>query len=501
MTETPLIEIVAKYARLREDNKLRVKRGARLHGIPKLEDANKAGSKDSAQCTLIVTEGDSAKALAVAGLSVVGRDLYGVYPVRGKFLNVRDAADRRVVDNKEISELKRILGLQTGADYSTPEARASLRYGRMMLMTDQDADGSHIKGLFVNFIHVLWPSLVTANGFLLEFVTPLIKATKGKQSQWFFSLPEFRSWPEDRSGWRIKYYKGLGTSTSAEAREYFSNLDRHVRAFRWESAADDAALELAFGKSAESSVSSDKRKRWLEAFDPEVYVDRAGAAASALTYGEFVNKELAAYMYHSNLRAIPSLFDGLKLGQRKVLYSCFRKGLRVGDEIKVVQLAGFVSEVAAYHHGETALHGTIVNMAAAFVGSSNNVPLLEGVGQFGTRLQGGKDAASPRYIYCGIGALTRSLFRAEDDGLLAVEEEDGEEVQPKHYLPIVPLVLVNGQEGVGTGWSSTVLPYDPVEVVDNVLNRLEDRALQPMVPWFRGYGYVFFFLVCFASPR
>ncbi len=223
------MEIVTRYARLREDNKNKVKKGARLHGIPKLEDANKAGTKESAECTLIVTEGDSAKALAVAGLSVVGRDLYGVYPVRGKFLNVRDATEKRMAENQEILELKRILGLQSGADYAAPEGRATLRYGRVMLMTDQDADGSHIKGLFINFVHVLWPSLVHHNGFLLEFVTPLIKASKGKQTHSFFSLAEFRAWPEDRAGWRIKYYKGLGTSSSAEAREYFSNLERHVK--------------------------------------------------------------------------------------------------------------------------------------------------------------------------------------------------------------------------------------------------------------------------------
>ena len=142
---------------------------------------------------------------------------------------------------------------------------------------------------------------------------------------------------------------------------------------------------------------------------------------------------------------------------RDRLYSCFRTGLRAGDQIKVIQLAGYVSEVAAYHHGETALHGTIVHMAASYVGSSNNVPLLEGFGQFGTRLQGGNDAASPRYIHCGIGALTHDLIREEDHTLLSYEEEDGEQVQPKHYMPIIPLILVNGQEGVGTGWSLSLI--------------------------------------------
>ena len=463
-----------------------------MQGIPKLEDANKAGTKESSQCTLIVTEGDSAKALAVAGLSVVGRDNYGVYPLRGKFLNVRSTALKKVTENKEVAELKRILGLQSGADYSTEKSREALRYGRVMLMTDQDVDGSHIKGLFINFIHVLWPSLVKANGFLMEFATPLIKASQrkgGSASKWFFSLSEYRAWAMAESvstnTWRIKYYKGLGTSSSAEAREYFSNLERHVKSFEWQSRKDDKAIELAFGKS-EGSAAADKRKRWLEAFDPGAVFNRVTGEAF-VSYSDFVNHELVSFSHYSNLRSIPHVFDGLKMGQRKVLYSCFRKGLRIGEEIKVVQLAGYVSEVAAYHHGETALHATIVHMAGSFVGSSNNVPLLEGIGQFGTRLQGGKDAASARYIFCGISPITRALVRAEDDSLLEYEEEDGERVQPTHFMPVVPLILLNGQEGVGTGWSTQVPPYNPLQVIDNVLNLVEDRPYSPMIPWFRGY--------------
>ena len=481
-----MIDLVSKYARLREDNKTRVKKGVRIVGIPKLEDANKAGTKEAHLCTLIVTEGDSAKALAVAGLSVVGRDFYGVYPVRGKFLNVRDAAQKRMSENKEIVELKRILGLQSGADYSTEEGRSTLRYGKVMLMTDQDADGSHIKGLFINFVHVLWPSLFRHNGFLLEFVTPLIKATKGKASTWFFSLSEYRAWTEDRAGWRIKYYKGLGTSSSQEAREYFSNLERHVKTFRWESDVDDAAVQMAFSK-MDGTVATDRRKRWLEQYQPNVFVDRTSASRAFLTYSDFVNKDLVAYMYYSNLRAIPSVVDGLKLGQRKVLFACFKKGLKVGEEIKVVQLAGYVSEVAAYHHGETALQGTIVHMASSFVGSSNNLPLLEGFGQFGTRLQGGKDAASARYIFCGVGPLTRMLIRPEDDSLLNFEEEDGESVQPTHFVPILPMVLINGQDGVGTGWSMSIPPHHPMHVLDAVLAKLEDKPLPKLIPWFSGY--------------
>lgn len=186
--------------------------------------------------------------------------------------------------------------------------------------------------------------------------------------------------------WRVKYYKGLGTSTSSEARAYFSDLSRHVKSFRWCGVDDDGAIELAFEK-GEGTQATDKRKRWLERYDPAVFVDRSRTIDS-VTYSDFVNKDLVAFSYYSNLRAIPHLIDGFKVGQRKVLFACFKKPLRPREEIKLVQLAGYVSEVASYHHGEAALQQTIVNMAHSFVGCGNNVPLLEGIGQFGTRLQG-----------------------------------------------------------------------------------------------------------------
>lgn len=246
---------------------------------------------------------------------------------------------------------------------------------------------------------------------------------------------------------------------------------------------DDAALELAFERS-EGTVSTDRRKRWLQRYDPNSeYVERGS------TYSEFVNKELVAFSFYSNLRSIPHILDGFKVGQRKVLFACFKKPLRAREEIKLVQLAGYVSEVANYHHGEAALHQTIVNMAHSFVGSYNNVPLLHGIGQFGTRLQGGKDAASARYIYCGMGALTRDIFLDADEPLLvAAKQEDGEEAEPQSYLPIIPMLCVNGSQGMGTGWSTSIPPFNPVEVLRNVRNCLEGLPMQKMSPWFRGYG-------------
>ncbi|CAJ1384038.1 unnamed protein product, partial [Effrenium voratum] len=244
-------------------------RVTRLTGIPKLEDANDAGGKSSQECTLILTEGDSAKALAVAGLSVIGRDKWGVFPLRGKVLNVRDATLKQMMANEEIQNLIKIIGLDLNREYDA-ELRG-LRYGSIMIMADQDTDGSHIKGLLINLIHAWWPSLARLPGFVKEFFTPIVKATKGKSQICFYTLPEYEAWKKETEGgkgFKIKYYKGLGTSTSKEAKEYFSALDTHQIKYRYDGVEDDRAIDLAFNKKR-----ADDRKSWINSYEDGNLID------------------------------------------------------------------------------------------------------------------------------------------------------------------------------------------------------------------------------------
>eukprot|EP00899_Mesostigma_viride_P024673 jgi/Mesvir1/5390/Mv15465-RA.1 len=475
-----VVESVVSWATFKQSKELKktdgTKRG-RLTGIPKLDDANHAGGRNSKDCTLILTEGDSAKALAVSGLSVVGRDHYGVFPLRGKLLNVREASHKQIMDNAEISAIKQILGLQQGKEY---EDTKSLRYGHLMIMTDQDHDGSHIKGLLINFIHSFWPSLLKVPGFLVEFITPIVKATKGAQCLTFYTMPEYEHWKESlggsSKGWQVKYYKGLGTSTAREAKEYFADLMRHRKEFQWEGEEDGESIQLAFSKKK-----VDERKKWLSNCKPDTFLDHT---AEHISYSEFVNKELILFSMADLARSIPSLVDGLKPGQRKILFACFKRKLKA--DVKVAQLAGYVSEHAAYHHGEASLMSTIVGLAQDFVGS-NNLNLLVPSGQFGTRLQGGKDAASPRYIFTRLSPVTRALFHEADDNLLKYNVEDGQKIEPKWYAPIIPLVLVNGAEGIGTGWSTFVPNYNPRDIVANMKRLLAGEEMEPMTPWYRGF--------------
>merc|ERR1719282_1926863 len=231
-----IVESVLAWSKFKADQQLGKKQTAKktnkLKGIAKLEDANDAGGKNGSQCTLILTEGDSAKALAVAGLGVVGRDRYGVFPLRGKLLNVRDVQQKQIAENKEIMAIVKILGLQFGqkGDFG------KMRYGSIMIMADQDYDGSHIKGLLVNFFHFWWPDLLKNGGFVKEFVTPIVKCVTGDDTQVFFTQNEYETWKakhDNGKGYRIKYYKGLGTSTAAEAKEYFGQMAKHSLDFEW----------------------------------------------------------------------------------------------------------------------------------------------------------------------------------------------------------------------------------------------------------------------------
>uniref|UniRef100_A0A8C6S7L5 DNA topoisomerase 2 n=1 Tax=Neogobius melanostomus TaxID=47308 RepID=A0A8C6S7L5_9GOBI len=493
-TSCGIVESVMNWVRFKAQSQLNKKCSAVKHtkikGVPKLDDANDAGGKNSSSCTLILTEGDSAKTLAVSGLGVVGRDRYGVFPLRGKMLNVREASHKQIMENAEINNIIKILGLQYKKNYSEADSLKSLRYGKLMIMTDQDQDGSHIKGLLINFIHHNWPSLLRHN-FLEEFITPIIKVSHKKTQMSFYSIPEFNEWKESQANyksWRIKYYKGLGTSTSQEAKEYFTDMQRHRIPFKYSGPADDEAITLAFSKKK-----IDERKEWLTKFMidrrqrrehnlPEVYL--YGQATKSLSYNDFVNKELVLFSNSDNERSIPCLVDGLKPGQRKVLFCCFKRNDK--REVKVAQLAGSVAEMSAYHHGEVSLMMTIVGLAQNFVGS-NNLNFLQPLGQFGTRLHGGKDSASPRYIFTMLSPLARLLFPQMDDNLLKHNYDDNQRVEPEWYIPIIPTVLVNGADGIGTGWASRIPNYDIREIISNIYRMLNGEEPQHMLPSYKGF--------------
>ena len=458
----------------KENSKTDGKKQSRITGIPKLDDAVLAGTKDSAKCTLILTEGDSAKAMALSGLSQEQRKTFGVYPLKGKVLNVKDTSDSKVEQTKEIAELKKIIGLTSGKKYTNT---ADLRYGSVMIMTDQDLDGSHIRGLLVNLFHELWHELIAIPGFLTYMATPIVKAHKGKETRMFYSQYEYEQWREGegRVGWKVKYYKGLGTSTRDEAKDYFAKVNAVKFDYTEES---DPAIDLAFNKAR-----ADDRKDWLKGYDRAALIP----SGNRVPYSDFIHKDLIHFSYYNLERSIPSMMDGLKTSQRKILYAAFKRNLT--QEIRVAQFAGYVSEHTGYHHGEASLNETIVGMAQTFMGA-NNIAWLVPQGQFGTRLQGGKDSASPRYIHTYLQPGVRKLVPEADFEVLKYRDDDGLPVEPEWYAPVLPMLLVNGARGIGTGYSTNIPPCDPKVLKKMLISKItagHPLSSTKLVPYYEGF--------------
>ena len=467
-----------------KDNKAAKKTDGRktksIRGIPKLMDANWAGTSRSSDCVLILCEGDSAKAGIVSGLSKEDRNKYGVFPLKGKLLNVLDITQSKINDNEEITNIKKIMGLETNKEYKDiDDVKKRLRYGKVLFMTDQDLDGAHIKGLCLNLFHSQWHDLVKVNSFLGFMNTPIIKATKGSSVKSFYYEKEYEDWKEsnnDGKGWKIKYYKGLGTSCAKEFKEYFR--DKKEVCFKWSGNECDNSMDKVFNKKR-----ADDRKTWLGNYDKAAVLN---PNTDEISYSDFVDREMIHFSKYDCERSIPNLMDGLKISTRKIMFAAFKRNLV--KEIKVAQFAGYVSEHSCYHHGEKSLTEAIINQAQEFVGS-NNISLLLPNGQFGTRLKGGKDHASERYIFTMLNTtITKNIFIDADRNVLNDLDDDGTPVEPEYYAPIIPMILVNGSKGIGTGFSTDIMCYNVNDVIKSVKNKLnKSKKKVDIQPYYEGF--------------
>ncbi|VBB18314.1 DNA gyrase/topoisomerase IV [Yasminevirus sp. GU-2018] len=567
---------MSKFKEMRDLDKTDGKKVGNLRDIPKLLDADWAGKRNSHKTSIFFTEGDSAKAFAVSGISVIGNDRYGVFPLRGKLLNVRNANAKQIKANAEFLFIKRILGLKQGMKYRDV---SKLRYGSIIILTDQDPDGSHIKGLIINMLEYFWPELLQIKGFVKAYNTPIVKAWKRTDKKkanvkQFYSMSEFEKWRDEKmggdlkaNGWEHKYYKGLGTSTEKEAKESFNNFEDNLVTFLWEHEDDDSVADrMSEGKSeartlaiaklksdlkkkgdkvkktakskkssededenaenntddvADSLVDEDEqesdakeededdektfaymkskshaaitkafdeslvnlRKEWLQKFLRSNLLEYK--PRMQVPFSDFIDRDLIFFSNTDNDRSIPSVVDGLKPSQRMILHCCFKRGRR-SKEVKVAQLSGYVSENTDYHHGEASLQGAIIGMAQNYPGS-NNINLLKPNGNFGYRRQGGKDHASARYIFTELDPITNFIFREEDDEILNYNYNDDMKVEPDVFAPIIPLGLINGSQGIGTGFSNTTPPHNPRDVVTNLKRLINDEEPIDMLPWYNGF--------------
>lgn len=505
-----VIDRINDVIRMKEMSVLKKsEKGKKFVKIDGFDPANNAGGKHSCDCTMIICEGLSAKTYAVAGIEQgvygkKGRDWYGILPLTGKILNVRNAAPTSIAANKVITNLLQALGLRHGLDYTEDKNYKTLNYGKVMVMTDADCDGIHIEGLIMNFLHSLFPTLLErSNPFIVSMKTPIARVFNGKKTEkLFYDERRFNEWlSKQTKKVNVKYYKGLGTTKTEDVPDTFG-----LKMVEYE---NDKNLNENMNKVFHKN-NADERKTWLGDYKPKeskFSLDDTGVITT-MGVSDFINIEMIKFSHSDCGRSIPSGIDGLKESQRKILYSVMKRKLKYsGKSVKVAQLSGYTAEHSNYHHGEQNLQETMIGMAQDFTGS-NNIPLLYRDGQFGSRLDGGADAASARYIFTKMDVLTEYIFREEDEPILNYVNDDGDMVQPETYVPIIPMILINGCLGIGTGWSSSIPCYNPLEIIEVIRiwlkregtdgNRDENGKLNRYTkeeyrPWYRNFkGHVLY---------
>lgn len=485
-----IIELIKQLKELTQLKKLERSKTKKFIKVEGFDPANNEGTQYSKDCTLILVEGLSAKTFAVQGIQSgvfdkKGRDWFGIYPLRGKLLNVRNAKTTSITKNNVINDIITILGIRSNVDYRDDKNFETLRYGRVMMLCDADCDGIHITGLIQNMFHYLYPTLLKRKQpFLTSMQTPIVKVfLPNKTELIFYDETKYKEYEEKNMNIRNKYYKGLGSSSQKDIKESFGvkmlefTLDNDI----------DLNMNKVFSKHY-----SDKRKQWLIETQKDSVIEWTKSSKEKemkkVNLSDYLNTEVKKFSINDCERSIPHVMDGLKESQRKVLYACFLKNLKhTGKTLKVAQLAGFVAEKTAYHHGEQNLYDTITRMANNYIGS-NNIPYLYRDGQFGTRISNGKDAANARYIFTKLDKLTRFLFRNEDDDLLSHRYDDNDKIEPYYYVPIIPTILVNGcSSGIGTGWSSNVPCYNPIELIDCVICWIHNKPYPKICPWYNQF--------------
>ena len=483
IADSEVVAAAAEEARAREGKKLSSATDGRKTervNVPKLQDATFAGTKRSGEASLFLVEGDSARTFAMAGLGALGHDRYGVFPLRGVLLNTREATVKQLIENEEVKHLKTILGLREGHTHAGGEG---LRYGSVIALTDADADGTHIRGLILNFIHHKWPALA-ASGFVRVLQTPVVRATRGSEVVDFVNLAEVNHWAatDAARGFKLRYYKGLGSWTPADAKK----LLKDARPIRFVAApgeqgvaAAQEAIELAFAK--------DKKEDRKSLILLNVASPPVPDYSRDMTIPDYVRRDWVNFAMYNVERSIPSVLDGLKTSQRKVLWTVIKKNhLTAAQLVKVPVLCGEVMSFTQYLHGEASLNGAIVNMAQDFVGATN-LNLLYPNGMFGTRIKNGADASAPRYITTYGTPLLRFVFRAEDDDLYALAKEEGDDVEPVAMWPVLPTLLLTGAAAIATGFSTYVPAFAPADVLANVRRAIAGEPLQSMAPFYRGF--------------
>lgn len=454
--------------------------------VAKYEKANKSGSKDFDKCTLCICEGDSAANYIdgmISSYGDKGRDYYGSFPLKGKPLNVRNAPKDKIYKNEELKNIKKILGLRDGVDYSDDKEFETLNYGNLLIMADSDVDGKHIVGLVINMFEYLYPSLLQ-RGFVKYLRTPIMRGYNGKKTVKFYTQNQYDTWSQNNSlsGWEWKYLKGLGSSNDDEVDDD-SNDRVDVSCIYDEQA--PRTLRLAFHTNYVT-----ERKEWIDTWMPNYQVEEM----IEQPISDFVNHELIQFSICDIKRSLPSMIDGLKVSQRKIIFGAMdywgkQTGKPKSKSLKTAILATHISLKTNYHHGPKSLSSAIISMAQDFVGT-NNLPYFVRDGQFGNRK--GRPPADPRYSSTRPEWWWPLIFKEEDVPLYKYFKEEGGEWEPETFYPVLPIHLINGCVGIGTAHSTWLPSHNPLDISNWFIARLKHEELPKIKPWYRDFtGQIF----------
>lgn len=483
LAQTGVFQKLQNIVQDKEDKKAIKDMKVGRNTIPNIAKYEPASLLFKKPCTLFLTEGDSAKALAMSGRAAVNAKDQGIFALQGKLMNTSKFSKKAVAANKEVKNVLQITGLEVGKKY-TLETAKKLPYRNIMIFADQDLDGSHIAGLIIQLFENLVPSIFDVYpDFIQRFSTPILKVMSGPfKNKAFFTEVEFNMFLDSNPSAKnalIKYYKGLGTSTAKDAKHYFEEIVKNTTVLTHLTSADSEAIDLFFNEKR-----ADDRKAFLtNTYVPDAYVDYSKSKTSI---ANFFKNDMAHFSWADNIRSIPKMIDGLVEGRRKIMFYTLSESKF--KELKVAQLGSLVAEKTNYRHGEASLSSTIVNMAASFTGCSN-LQFLHPEGQFGARAAKDSDA-SPRYIYTHLSQVAPLVFKDSDNAILDYNVEENKQVEPSNYVPVIPTVLTNGASGIGSGWKTDLPCYNPLEVIDSCMTVADGGVVdmdKEWVPFYLGF--------------
>lgn len=432
--------------------------------VESLSDADKAGTCESYKCTLYIVEGKSAQQFP---RKISDPKYTGSLALRGKFVNVSKHVDPD--SNEEIIKLNKTLGLNSKIDYSTRDSISNLRYGKLVILTDQDDDGMHIRGLLYQYFRTRFKDLLTKHSYVYVMDTPILRINNLS----FFYEKEYIKWKREdvnRSKLKVKYFKGLASNKDTQIKDVFAN-SKYISLIYDDAA--DKLMNMAFDNGYE-----DMRKDWIKSWNSVEYISKYEYLYKDNTLSKFIMGPLCHFSYNNMRRCIPKYIDGLKDVQRKILYVVLKENTK---SHVVSRISGRISDITFYKHGPQSLESSIISMTNDCIGT-NNIPYMLGEGQFESRF--GDDAGASRYISVKLHPLMQYIYRSEDECIL--EYNDDSNAEPSQYHPIIPMFAVNGSKGIGTGYSTDIPAYDPLIIIKYICFWMDGERLV-LNPYWRNY--------------